>query len=159
MCAIFLQSSVFPNSRPKEFSFQNENLHFLHGCLLSRGKSEKTKMKIALVIPRNSSDSQRSFYDYKFGATFLLSRKHISYLLAIPTLTSLTPPQHEIRVFDENIEDIDYDLAGRPCGNHGKDDVCQESLCDIRNLPGERSQNGLGRYTSFNVSRRCSSAL
>src|SRR4030042_6415160 len=73
-------------------------------------------MKIALVIPRNSSESQRSFYDFKFGRTFLLSRKHISYLLAIPTLTSLTPPQHEIRVFDENIEDIDYtwkaDLAG-----------------------------------------------
>jgi len=73
-------------------------------------------MKIALIIPRNSSDSQRSFYDFKFGATFLLSKKHISYLLAIPTLTSLTPPQHEIRVFDENIEDIDYtwqaDLAG-----------------------------------------------
>jgi len=73
-------------------------------------------MKIALVIPRNGSESERSFYDYKFGTTFLLSRKHISYLLAIPTLTSLTPPQHEIRVFDENIEDIDYawkaDLAG-----------------------------------------------
>ena len=73
-------------------------------------------MKIALVIPRNSSDSQRSFYDYKFGMSFLLSKKFISYLLAIPTLTSLTPPQHEIRVFDENIEDIDYtwkaDLAG-----------------------------------------------
>ncbi|HMK34146.1 MAG TPA: radical SAM protein [Desulfomonilaceae bacterium] len=73
-------------------------------------------MKIALVIPRNSSDSQRSFYDYKFGMTFLLSRKYISYLLAIPTLASLTPPHHEIRVFDENIELIDYtwkaDLAG-----------------------------------------------
>ncbi len=73
-------------------------------------------MKIALVIPRNGSDSERSFYDYKFGMRFLLSRKYISYLLAIPTLTSLTPPQHEIRVFDENIEDIDYtwkaDLAG-----------------------------------------------
>ncbi|MCX5861869.1 MAG: radical SAM protein [Deltaproteobacteria bacterium] len=73
-------------------------------------------MKIALVIPRNSSESDTSFYDFKFGTRFLLSRKHISYLLAIPTLTSLTPPEHEIRVFDENIEDIDYtwkaDLAG-----------------------------------------------
>jgi len=73
-------------------------------------------MKIAFIIPRNISDSQRSFYDYKFGKAFLLSRKHFSYLLAIPTLTALTPPQHEIRVFDENIEDIDYawnaDLVG-----------------------------------------------
>jgi radical SAM superfamily enzyme YgiQ (UPF0313 family) len=73
-------------------------------------------MKIALVTPRNFSGSERSFYDYKFGTRFLLSRKHVSCLLAIPTLTSLTPPEHEIRVFDENIENIDYtwkaDLAG-----------------------------------------------
>lgn len=65
-------------------------------------------MKIALIIPRLSDVSERSFYDFKFGAKFLVSRKHISYLLAIPTLVSLTPPGHEIRVFDENIEAIDY---------------------------------------------------
>ncbi len=65
-------------------------------------------MKIAFIIPRHDSHSQRSFYDYKFGKSFLLSRKHISYLLAIPTLVSLTPPQHEMRIFDENIEEIDY---------------------------------------------------
>ena len=41
-------------------------------------------MKIALVIPMNSSDSGRSFYDYRFYARFLLSRKYISYLLAFP---------------------------------------------------------------------------
>ncbi len=73
-------------------------------------------MKIALIIPRNNSEGSRSFYDYKFYSSFLLSRKYISYLLAIPTLASLTPPHHEIRVFDENIENIDYswqaDLAG-----------------------------------------------
>lgn len=73
-------------------------------------------MKIALVTPMNSSDTGKSFYDYKFFSTFLLSRRYISYLLAIPTLASLTPPRHEIRVFDENIERIDYtwkaDLAG-----------------------------------------------
>lgn len=65
-------------------------------------------MKIALIIPRLSDVSERSFYDFKFGAKFLLSRKHISYLLAIPTLVSLTPPGHEIRIFDENVEAIDY---------------------------------------------------
>ncbi|MDQ1238499.1 MAG: hypothetical protein QG577_684 [Thermodesulfobacteriota bacterium] len=73
-------------------------------------------MKIALVVPANNSESEKSFYDFKFGTKFLLSKKHISYPLAIPTLASLTPPQHEIRVFDENIEDIDYtwkaDLVG-----------------------------------------------
>jgi radical SAM superfamily enzyme YgiQ (UPF0313 family) len=73
-------------------------------------------MKIALIIPKNSSDGSRSFYDYEFYADFLLSKKYISYLLAIPTLASLTPQHHEIRVFDENIEEIDYtwgaDLVG-----------------------------------------------
>ncbi len=73
-------------------------------------------MKIALIIPKNSSDGSRSFYDYKFYSNFLLSKRYISYLLAIPTLASLTPPQHKIRVFDENIEEIDYtweaDLVG-----------------------------------------------
>ncbi len=73
-------------------------------------------MKIALVIPRNSSDSSGSFYDHNFYSTFLLSKKYLSYLLAIPTLTALTPQEHEIRVFDENIEDVDFswgaDLAG-----------------------------------------------
>lgn len=73
-------------------------------------------MKVALIIPMNRSDSGKSFYDYDFLSTFLLSRKYFSYLLAIPTLASLTPPQHEIRIFDENIENIDYswkaDLVG-----------------------------------------------
>jgi len=73
-------------------------------------------MKVALIIPMNSSDTGKSFYDYNFFSTFLLTRKYLSYLLAIPTLASLTPPQHEIRIFDENIENIDYsweaDLAG-----------------------------------------------
>jgi radical SAM superfamily enzyme YgiQ (UPF0313 family) len=73
-------------------------------------------MKIALIIPRNSSDREQSFYDYEFLSTFLLSRKYFSYLLAVPTLVALSPPEHEVRVFDENIEDIDYtwgaDLVG-----------------------------------------------
>lgn len=73
-------------------------------------------MKIALVIPMNSTNTGKSFYDYKFYSTFLLSKKYVSYLLAIPTLAALTPPHHEIRVFDENIENIDYswdaDLVG-----------------------------------------------
>ena len=74
------------------------------------------KMKIALIIPMNSTDTGKSFYDYKFYSKFLLSKKYVSYLLAIPTLAALTPSHHEIRVFDENIEEIDYnwdaDLVG-----------------------------------------------
>jgi radical SAM superfamily enzyme YgiQ (UPF0313 family) len=66
-------------------------------------------MKIALIIPMNSADKEKSFYDYKFYSTFLLSKKYVSYLLAIPVLSALTPDRHEVRVFDENIEAIDYD--------------------------------------------------
>lgn len=73
-------------------------------------------MKIALIIPMNSADKEKSFYDYKFYSTFLLSKKYVSYLLAIPVLAALTPEKHEIRVFDENVGDIDYtwpaDLVG-----------------------------------------------
>ena len=73
-------------------------------------------MQIALITPMNSTDDGKSFYDHKFYSKFLLSRRYTSYLLAIPTIASLTPPQHEIRIFDENIEDIDYtwkaDLVG-----------------------------------------------
>ena len=39
-----------------------------------------------------------------------MSKKYISYLLAIPTIISLTPEKHEIIVIDENIEDIDYSI-------------------------------------------------
>lgn len=73
-------------------------------------------MKIALIIPRNSSESENSFYDHKFISRFLLSKKYFGYLLAIPTIAAITPKEHEIRVFDENIDEIDYewdaDLAG-----------------------------------------------
>lgn len=73
-------------------------------------------MKIALIIPRNRSEKESSFYDLKFVSSFLFSRKYFSYLLAVPTLVSLTPPEHEIRVFDENIEDIDYSWGGELAG-------------------------------------------
>lgn len=73
-------------------------------------------MKIALIIPMNSTDKEKSFYDYQFYSKFLMSNKYVSYLLAIPVLVSLTPAEHEIRVFDENICEIDFsweaDLVG-----------------------------------------------
>jgi radical SAM superfamily enzyme YgiQ (UPF0313 family) len=77
---------------------------------------EDLDMKIALVIPRNVSENEKSYYDYKFFSKFMLTRIYYSYMLAIPTLASLTPSGNEIRVFDENIEDLDYgwkpDLVG-----------------------------------------------
>jgi len=73
-------------------------------------------MKIAFIIPNSNSEGQQSFYDYAFYSTFLLSKKYISCRLAIPTLAALTPQEHEVRVFDENVDRIDYawnpDLVG-----------------------------------------------
>ena len=66
-------------------------------------------MKIALVTPKNNTSKEGSFYDYKFIADFVCSKKYFSYLLAIPVLLSLTPEEHQVRVFDENIETIDFD--------------------------------------------------
>jgi radical SAM superfamily enzyme YgiQ (UPF0313 family) len=73
-------------------------------------------MKIALVVPALCGEGEKGYYDYRFFSTFLLSKMYISYPLSIPTLAALTPPEHEIRVFDENVEPIDYtwkaDLVG-----------------------------------------------
>ncbi len=66
-------------------------------------------MKIALIVPKSGVIGAKSFYDYVFHSRFLLSNKYVSCLLAIPTLAALTPDEHEVRVFDENVEDIDYD--------------------------------------------------
>jgi len=67
-------------------------------------------LKIALIIPQHSLNKEKSFYGSSFHASFLLSRKYISYLLAIPTLTALTPKEHELIVVDENIETIDFSI-------------------------------------------------
>ena len=73
-------------------------------------------MNIALIIPNSNTNRQSSFYDLTFISTFLLSKRHNSYLLAIPTLAALTPPGHEVRIFDEHITEIDFnwpaDLVG-----------------------------------------------
>ena len=66
-------------------------------------------MKIAIIIPKNAVEQKPSFYSYSFYKSFLFTNKHFSYMLAAPVLSSLTPPEHEVRVFDENIERIDYD--------------------------------------------------
>lgn len=66
------------------------------------------KMKILLVIPGTTDPKSKSFYGYSFYEKFLLSKKYISYLLAIPTLAALTPKKHEIKILDENIDTIDY---------------------------------------------------
>ena len=96
-------------------------------------------MKIALIIPKNSSESGKSFYDYKYFSEFLLSRRYFSYLLAIPTLASLTPKEHTIRVFDENIEDIDYDWGADLAG------------ISVRTMFAKRAYHIAGRFRGKGV--------
>lgn len=66
-------------------------------------------MKIAFIIPNYSFGKEKSFYEYKFISKFLFSKNYFSYPLAIPTLASITPAGNQIRIFDENLGDIDYD--------------------------------------------------
>lgn len=80
-----------------------------------RGK-EKEKMKLTLITPRQGTGNEKNIYDYRYVARFIFSKAYSGYLLAIPTLAALTPPDWEIKIVDENIEPIDFnaptDLVG-----------------------------------------------
>jgi radical SAM superfamily enzyme YgiQ (UPF0313 family) len=73
-------------------------------------------MKIALIIPKNSVSGEDSFYDFKFYTKFLLSRKYIAARLGIPTVAALTPSEHEVRIFDENVQGLDFDWPADVAG-------------------------------------------
>jgi hypothetical protein len=66
-------------------------------------------MNIAIIVPKDTVGQKPSFYDYSFYKSFLLTNKHFSYMLAAPVLSSLTPPEHNVKIFDENIETIDFE--------------------------------------------------
>ena len=64
-------------------------------------------MKIALINPIRRKDRSRDFYDLD------LTRKLFGVIatlpLWMPTLAALTPKGIEVKIIDENIEEIDYD--------------------------------------------------
>ena len=91
------------------------------------------------MIPCNAEIDAKSFYDYKFIADFIYSKKYFSYLLAIPVLISLTPESHEIRVFDENIEDIDYEWEADLIG------------VSVRTMYAQRAYNIADRFRRLGV--------
>jgi len=66
-------------------------------------------MKLTLITPRQGNEKEKNIYDYRYVAQFIFSKAYSGYLLAIPTLAALTPPDVEIKVVDENIEPIDFD--------------------------------------------------
>jgi radical SAM superfamily enzyme YgiQ (UPF0313 family) len=60
--------------------------------------------RICLINPR----FQTSFWGLNHGLP-LLGKKSNMPVLALPVLAGLTPPEHEVVLVDENIEEIDFD--------------------------------------------------
>ena len=60
--------------------------------------------RICLINPRFPT----SFWGLNHGLP-LLGKKANMPVLALPVLAGLTPPEHEVVLIDENIEDIDFD--------------------------------------------------
>ncbi len=71
-------------------------------------------MKILLVTPRNPS----SFWTYD-SILPTLGKGCIFPNLSMPTLAGLTPPEHEIVLMDENVEEIDFDAEADLVGITG----------------------------------------
>ena len=65
-------------------------------------------MILTLVTPRQGTEHEKNIYDYRYVSRFIFSRAYSGYLLAIPTLAALTPPDVEVKVADENIAPIDF---------------------------------------------------
>src|SRR5947209_15074637 len=60
--------------------------------------------RICLINPRFPT----SFWGLNHGLP-LLGKKSNMPVLALPVLAGLTPPEHEVTLIDENIEEIDFD--------------------------------------------------
>jgi radical SAM superfamily enzyme YgiQ (UPF0313 family) len=69
-------------------------------------------MKLLLIVPCKNK-TEREFFDFRFVAKFIgMKRGFWGIPLAVPTVAALTPPDVEIEIVDENVEDIDFD---KPC--------------------------------------------
>ncbi len=64
--------------------------------------------RICLINPKFPT----SFWGLEHGLP-LLGKKANMPVLALPTLAGLTPPEHEIVLIDENIQDLDFDALQR----------------------------------------------
>src|SRR3954464_14720718 len=60
--------------------------------------------RICLINPRFPT----SFWGLNHGLP-LLGKKANMPVLALPVLAGLTPPEHEVVLIDENVEEIDFD--------------------------------------------------
>ncbi len=71
-------------------------------------------MRIHLVTPKNPP----SFWTYD-EILPTLGKRAIFPNLSMPTLAGLTPPQHEVTLCDENVEEIDFDVEADVVGVTG----------------------------------------
>src|SRR5438270_6995266 len=66
-----------------------------------------TMARICLINPR----FRTSFWGLNHALP-LLGKKSNMPVLALPVLAGLTPPEHEVVLLDENVEEIDFDALG-----------------------------------------------
>ena len=71
-------------------------------------------MRIHLVTPKNPT----SFWTYD-EILPVLGKRCIFPNLSMPTLAALTPPEHEVTLCDENVEEIDFDIEADVVGVTG----------------------------------------
>jgi radical SAM superfamily enzyme YgiQ (UPF0313 family) len=62
-------------------------------------------MKIYLITPKNP----QSFWTYD-DILPVLDKRCIFPNLSMPTIAGLTPPEHDVSLCDENVEEIDFDV-------------------------------------------------
>ncbi len=70
----------------------------------------RKNIKLDLISPKKKPDgNEREFWDYKFLSMVRGKKMYSTSPLALPTIAALTPPEVEISITDENIEDINFD--------------------------------------------------
>ena len=84
------------------------------GILSGLHPPEEAPVKIHLVTPKNPP----SFWTYD-RILSTLGKRCIFPNLSMPTLAGLTPPEHEVTLCDENVEEIDFDFEADIVGVTG----------------------------------------
>ena len=75
--------------------------------------------KLKLILPKRKGGKSAELLDMKKMAEVLGGRKFGNPPLGLPTIAALTPPNFEISIIDEHVDDIDFDekvdLVGISC--------------------------------------------
>ena len=64
-------------------------------------------MKLLLINPSTKGYAEPEFWDYELVKKIF--GLHVPPPLSLPTIAALTPPEVEVKIIDENIEDINFD--------------------------------------------------